>query len=197
MRDLAVFLKTERRLEITQHGMMSILFGEKNLVGRKMPIDTKIGVVPGNCALTLWRIELIALILEYSLFAQNRETVCKSFADEELPMVVLSQLNGHMTAIGGRTLTDVDSNVENMTFDHPHQFALSTRRALEMQPAENAIVRHGFIVLHEIHLHAGLLGELSSIETLKEIATNTRGSMMHNPSIAVFTTSISLFLYQI
>ena len=93
----------------------------------------------------------------------------KSFPNEELSVVLLRQLHRHMFAVGGRTLTDVHRYIKHTALYDTDQLALGKWRLLEMQPSEDTIVRHRFVVLNEVHLHARLLGELPRIKTLEKI----------------------------
>ena len=63
----------------------------------------------------------------------------KTTRNEELAMVVLSQLYGDMLAVCRTTLADIDSDVKHSTFDTPDQLTLAERRTLEMQTTHHTV----------------------------------------------------------
>ena len=59
-----------------------------------------------------------------------------------------------------RTLTYVDCNLKDSAFDHPHEFALSIRRFLEMKTTQYAKSGLALVVLNEsdfTHIPAEIL----------------------------------------
>lgn len=100
-----------------------------------MPVDVKCRVGNRDAAVGLGRIVIVAFVLEYSLVGKNCETVGKTARDEELTVVVFSQFDCDMAAIGRRTYAYVDSNVKDASADTSDKFSLSVRGTLEMQSA--------------------------------------------------------------
>ena len=120
-------------------------------------------------------IELIALILEHSSFAEHGKAMGKTTRDKELAMIILGQFHSHMFAIGRRTLANIHSHIQHGTLHAAHQLALGERRALEMKSAHHAIGRHTLVVLAEMNrmtqYRSHLLVKFTLRKTLEEIAT--------------------------
>lgn len=121
--------------------MPGVLVGEDGVGGVEMPVDAERAVEYRDAAVGLGMVELIALVLEYGDVGEHGESVGETARDEELQMVVLGQLDGHMPAVGRRAFADVDGDVEDGTLDAAHEFGLCEGRTLEMQPAHNALGR--------------------------------------------------------
>ena len=71
---------------------------------------------------------------------------------EKLKMVILSKLNSHMLPEGVGARPYVHGDVENPSFDDPHEFGLTVLAFLEMQTAQHPIGGAAFIVLYECDL---------------------------------------------
>ena len=142
---------------------------------RNFPVDAQALVEDRDSPVSLRMIELIALILEYSSFAEYGKAMGKTTWNKELAMIILGQFHSHMLAIGRRTLANIHSHIEHGTLHAAHQLRLGEWRALEMQSAHHAIGRHTLVVLAEMdrmaQYRSHLLVKFTLRETLEEIAT--------------------------
>ncbi len=121
--------------------MVFVLFREHYFVGRHMPINSQIGIIPSHCTFGLRRIEIVTFILKHCLFAQHRKAMGKTLGYEKLPMALGCQPHRNIVAIGGRITTDVNRHIKHLTTHHSYKFALRVRWELEMQPSHYAIAR--------------------------------------------------------
>lgn len=151
--------------------IIPVFIRENDVFGRQLPVDGKTRVVPCDGALGFWSIEIVALILEDSVFTQHGESMCKAFRDEELAMILSTETHSHMFAECRRIGANINSDIEYLAADHAHQLALGMRRTLKMKSADNAIGGQRFIVLYKMNLEARFLAELALIETFEEVAT--------------------------
>ena len=130
----------------------SVLLRQYRLVGGDAPVDGEVGVVPRDGALELRGVEAVALVLEDHLLAQHAEPVGETPRDEELPVVVLGELHGHVPPEGRRASPDVHRHVQHGTPDDPHELRLREGRLLEMQPPDDPVARPALVVLYEVRL---------------------------------------------
>ena len=170
--------------------MPGVFLAQEHFLFRDAPVDAEALVQDGDAAVGLGMVELVALVLEDGGLAQYGEAVRKSFVDEELEVVVLTQFHGYVLPECGRTFADIDSHVQHATFDAAHQFGLCERRALIVQTAHHAVGGHTLVVLHEADLAADkgceFLVELTLRETLKEIASRVVEHARFNNKQAVY-----------
>ena len=144
--------------------MATVLGREDDIPRRQAPVDAQRGVVPRDGALRFGGIEVVALVLEYSLVAQHREAVREAPRHEELPFVVPRELHGDVPPERGRAAADVHRDVQHAAPDNAHQLRLCMRPPLEVKPAKNAVLRHRLVVLHDPH------GAYEPVEGLLRIA---------------------------
>lgn len=149
--------------------MFRVLLAQYRVPGRYPPVDTQAFVEYADAPVRLGMVELVALVLEHRRLAQHGESVGEPFRDEELPVVVLRQLHGHVPSVGRRAFPDVHGHVEHLALDAPHQLGLRERRPLEVQAAHHAVGGHALVVLHELHA-ADLLLKLPAGIALEEVS---------------------------
>ena len=149
--------------------MPPVLLRQYRLVGGDAPVDGEVGVVPCDGALRLRGVEAVALVLEDHLVAQHAEPVGETPRDEELPVVVLGELHGHVLSVGRRASPDVHRHVQHGALYHAYQFCLREGRLLEMQAAYHSVARLALVVLDEVHV-GDLLSEFSFGERLEEVS---------------------------
>ena len=142
---------------------MTVFFGKDYLIGRQAPVDCQIRVIPCNCTLCLWMVEIVALVLEDHLFGKYAESVSKSTRHKKLTMILFAQLYRKVLPISRRILTDIDCNVQNPTFYNPHQLGLGEEVFLEMKAAEDPVGGFTLIVLDKIDFPY-FISEFSQIE---------------------------------
>ena len=164
-----LLLEYEWRISYTQPRMPPALLRQDHLVHRHLPVYSQIRVVPRYGALRLRGIEVVALVLEHHLVAEHAEPVREAPRDEELPVVVPSQLYGHVPSEGGRSLPYVHCHVENSSPYHPDKLCLRVRRPLEVQSSYDSVARPALVVLHEPRLSRHFLCKLPLGERLEEI----------------------------
>ena len=158
----------KRRLEVLEPRVPPVLLRQYRLVGGDTPVDAEVGVVPGYRALRLRGVEAVALVLEDHLVAQHAEPVGEPSRDEELTVVVLRQLHGHVLSVGRRASPDVHRHVQHGALYHAHQFCLREGRLLEMQPPDDSVARPALVVLDEVHVR-DFFSEFSLGERLEEV----------------------------
>ena len=129
--------------------MFGVLLAEYGVLRGYSPVDAQALVKDADAPVRFRVIELIALVLEHRRLAQHGETVGEPFRDEELPVVVLRQLHGHVPSVGRRAFAYVNGDIEDFSSDAPHQLGLRERRPLEVQPPHHAVARHALVVLHD------------------------------------------------
>lgn len=149
--------------------MAGVLFAEDCVGGVDAPVDAQRCVEDGDAAVGLRGVVVVALVLEHGHIAQHGKAVGETAGHEELAMVVLCELHGHMLTVGGRAAADVDSHVEHGTAHAAHEFGLGERGQLEMQTAHHPARRARLVVLHEIY-GTHFLVELALAVALEEIA---------------------------
>ena len=148
--------------------MLRVLLAQDGLLCGNSPVDAEAEVCDGDAAVGFGVVELIALVLEDGCLAQHGETMCEALRDEELPMVVFREFDGDVLPVGGRPFAYIDGYVEDGSPDTAHEFALRVGRALEVQSAHDAVLRHAFVVLHKLD-GAYFLLELPLREGFEEV----------------------------
>jgi len=151
--------------------MLPVLGGQLDILCGHRPFYADLRVVPNDCSFRLGMIEFIALVLEHSFFGQDDKTMGESLGDEELSVVLFSQLATDVLSVSPGTFADIHGHIQHTTPNTTHKFALRVGRILEMQAAKHTIVAFGLVVLHKIHFHSRLGSELLRIERLEEIST--------------------------
>lgn len=137
-------------------------------VKRKWPVDCKGWVVKPYSTFRLWRVEVIALVLEYSRVRQHGKPMSEALWDEQLPMVVSRKLHRHMLPESGTSFADVYCHVEYSAHYDTYEFTLCVRWTLKVETTYDTPRRHALIVLHKsygVHLFI----ELTLRERLKEV----------------------------
>ena len=129
----------KRTLEVLQQRVPRVLLAQNGVVGRYAPVDAQAAVKDADPAVGLGVIEVVALVLEHGRLAQHGKAVGEALRDEELAVVVLRQLHGHVLAVGRASLADVHRHVEHRAAHAAHQLALGVGRTLEVQAAHHAI----------------------------------------------------------
>lgn len=156
---------------VCQSAAAGVLGGEDDICCGELPVDAEGGVIPGDAAFAVGSVVVIALVLEDGLLAQHGKTMGKATGDEELAVVLGTELHGHMLAEGGGTLADIHRYVEDPALDTAHELALAMRGALIVQTTQHAVAGHGLVILHEGGV-AHLLLELAVGEGFVEIAAS-------------------------
>ena len=85
----------------------------------------------------------------------------ETLGDIELAMIVGSEFHRHMAAIGGRTFPDIHGDIQHRAHHDTDQFGLCIGRLLEMESAHHSIAGFRLVILHEVHIDAGLLLEVT------------------------------------
>ena len=154
---------------VCQSAAAGVLGGEDDICRGELPVDAEGGVVPGNAAFAVGGVVVIALVLEDGLLTQHGKTMGKATGDEELAVVLGTELHGYVLAEGGGPLADIHRYVEHPALDTANQLALAMRSALVVQAAQHAVAGHGLVVLHEGGV-AHFLAKLAVGERFVEIA---------------------------
>ena len=81
--------------------MLSVFLAEDSFVYWYLPVDAKAVVLDADTSISLWGIEIVALVLENGCLGENGKAVGKTTWHEELAMVVLCQFYGYMLAVCG------------------------------------------------------------------------------------------------
>ena len=119
--------------------MLRVLFAEYGVFRWYAPVDAEAIVKNADAAVRFGMVELVALVLEHGRLAQYGKTVGETFRNEELPVVVLCQLYGHVLSVCRRAFAYVNGNVQHFSSYASNQFGLSERRTLEMQTTHHAV----------------------------------------------------------
>ena len=98
-------------------------------------------------------IEVRAFVNKFRMFGKYQESVCKSFRDKELLLVLSGKYHTEPFSIGFRAFTKVYCHVEYFSVYHADQFVLWIVD-LEMKSAENSLVRAGLVVLYELLINS-------------------------------------------
>ena len=148
--------------------MLRILLTQYRLLRRYAPVDAQALVQDADAPVRFRMVEVVALVLEHRRLAQHRKSMRKTLRDEELPVIVLRQLHGHMLPVRRAALADIHSHIQYRSFHAAHQLALRVRWPLEVQATHHAIARHALVVLHKGD-RPHLLIKLPLRERLEEI----------------------------
>lgn len=112
--------------------MTEVFVREDGLLGRDSPVDAQALVENADASVGLRMVELVALVLEDRRVAKHCESVCEAFGDEELPVVVFRQLDGHVSAESGAAAAQIHCHIEHRSPHAAHEFALGVGRPLEV-----------------------------------------------------------------
>jgi len=134
--------------------MFGIFGADDTQFFRHLPIDSQIRVVQQQSAIRFRMIEVIAFVGEDGLVAEHRETMCKALGDEELTLVILTQLHAVPLTEGGTVFAQIDSHIQDTADGAAHQFSLGVRRTLEMQTAHYTVTGTRLVVLNELRVNA-------------------------------------------
>ena len=123
--------------------------------------------------------EVIDLIAELCLIAQNQKAMCKALRDEELLLIFSGQRNAIPLAIGFRITSEVNRDIKHSATYSAHQLALRIL-LLEVQSAQHALCGHRLIVLHKVDIDASFL-HIFFVVGFHEISTSiTMNSRLNN-----------------
>ena len=81
--------------------MVLILLRKNNIPGRNLPVNAQGWIIPGNGALALGSVQVIALVLEEGLVTQDYKSVGKAAGDEYLAVVIGRKFHLDVLAKGG------------------------------------------------------------------------------------------------
>lgn len=95
----------------------------------------------------------------------------KTARDEKLPMVFLGEQTCHVASVGGRVFADIYSDIKHSAPHTSHQFCLSVRRSLKVEPAHHAACGARLVVLNEVHWPDSFIKRLL-IVALEEVAAS-------------------------
>lgn len=135
--------------------------------GLQLPVYAQRRVVPADAALVL-RVPVVgSLVQEVRALGQHDEAVRKAFRYPQHELVLGGQFLRHAPAKGRRAPADIHHNVEHRAFYYAHQLGL---RMLDLVVQSAQHVLHGarMVVLHEIRIAAGQLGEPAPVEALEK-----------------------------
>ncbi len=102
--------------------MPQILFGQDSFRGVNQPVYSKRFILYRDSAVGFRVVIVVAFVLEHRNVAEDGKSVGESAGDEELAVIVLREFNGHVLAVGGRALADVDGYIEHTAFNATHKF---------------------------------------------------------------------------
>lgn len=101
----------------------------------------------GDASFRLRCIHLAATVLENGPVLQGGKTMAKTGRNQQTAFVRGAQKGAVGFPVGRRTGAKVHDHVVDGTLYHTDQLGLCVRRALEMEPAQDAAVAHAFVVL--------------------------------------------------
>lgn len=114
------------------------------------PVDVETLVHERDARIGLGSIVVVALVLEHRFFGENRKTVGKTTRDEELEVIVLTELYSYVLTEGGTTLTDVYCHIQHAAARAAYEFALCVGHALIVQATHHTAGGTRFVVLHKV-----------------------------------------------
>ena len=82
-------------------------------------------------------IDIVTLIAEFSLIAQNQKTMRESSGNKELPVVFSGKNNPFPLTIGGASLAQIDCHIKYGAFHNTHELTLRMLN-LKMQATQHA-----------------------------------------------------------
>ena len=119
--------------------MARIFLRQYFLSRRNTPVYSKVRVIERNGAFRPRCIEIVTFILKNSRFTEHCETMRKTTWDKKLSVVFLSQLNCNMLAECRTSLANINSHIENCTFDTSYKFAVRIWHLLIVQATHHSI----------------------------------------------------------
>ena len=149
--------------------MFRVFFREDDCFCGEAPVYVDVRVVPCDGAFALRSVVGVAFVLKHSVLRKYCESVCESFRDEKLTVVVFCEFNCNVFSVGRRAFADVDCDVEDTAFDYAYELCLGVWRFLEMKASDHAVAGPAFVVLDEAGV-ADLFYEFSFGEGFEEVA---------------------------
>ena len=101
-------------------------------------------------------IKIGTFVCKFCLIGQYQKAVCKSFRNVELLLVLRGKNHAKPFSVGLRTGTKVYRHIKYGTAHCTHQLALRIL-FLVMKSAQNALDRHGLVVLYKYHVESRLM----------------------------------------
>ena len=181
-----MILILKRAFELFEQRVAGVFVAQEGLVGGDAPVDAEAAVQDTDATVGLWGVEVVALVLENCVLAEHGKTVGKAFWNEELAVVVFSEFDCYVLAVGGTATADIYRNVKNSALYTSYKFALCERRQLEVEATEHTIVAAGFVVLYEVDVQSGLLLEFAGIEALEKISAGVTENLRLNDKYAFY-----------
>ena len=132
------------------------------------PADGKRRIVPGDAALVIGVVEVVAFVAELRHVGKHQESMGESPGNQELVLVFLGQKFAVPAPVGPAAAAKVHGNVIYTAADDAHQLALG-ELLLKVQPAQHAFAAHGLVVLHEGDVDA-CFGHVGLVIGFHEIA---------------------------
>ncbi len=133
------------------------------------PVDSEPWIGDVECAFGLGVERGTVQINEFAIFNQCLKTVSEAFRNHQAALVIGGKNFTVPLQESGRTLAQVDGNIEDLSFEAVHKFAFGMRRALEMQPTHGALLaREGVVDLGNGFVPADLVELFGTKETDKE-----------------------------
>ena len=166
--------------------MPQIFIAQNRFVGRDAPVDAEAAVQDADASVSLWGVEVVAFVLEDGCLAQNCKAVGEAFGDEALAVVLFGEFDRYVLAVGGAAFAYVNRHIEHSATHATNEFALGVGRSLEVEPAQHSVGGHGFVVLHEGDVKAGLFPELTCVEALEAVSAGVPEDLRLDDERAVY-----------
>ena len=121
-------------------------------------------------------IEVIALVAEFCCISKNEESMCKSFRNKELLLILFCEKDSVPLSISFRVCTKVNSYIKNGSLDSSYKLCL-WEMLLEVKTTKNTLSTHRLVVLNKVNIdtsffHITLAVCFHKISTV--IAVNSR-----------------------
>lgn len=151
-KDLQLGVLIKRTLKILKKRGFSILFRKDGLTTQciEIPVYIEIRIIPANTTFRLGMVEIGALVGKDGIGNQGEKAMRESRRDVKLGFVLFGKIQGVKLPVSGRAASDINGYVPYSPFDDPYQFTLGVRGRLEVQPAQNALLGQGLVVLHKM-----------------------------------------------
>ena len=115
---IEVHFDAKWRIEILEQGMLHIFLGKQRFVCGDLPINAQTVIEDADASVGLWGVEVITLVLEDYFICKNNKTMSETSRDEELTVIIFCKFNCDILTEGWRAFANINSDIENCTFNH-------------------------------------------------------------------------------
>lgn len=175
-----------------QRRCLGVFFRQNSHVASDAPSDVQVEIVLGQGAVTIGGVEAAAFVADFFLVYQGDKAVGEALGDEELPAIFKTLFNTKRLPKGRAAPAQVNGAIDKPTPRITHQFRLSLRRILEMQPAGyTGQRRKRMIVLKKVQINTGFVKLLCMPAFAEETSCILKAWQRYNCIVSIWWQSIS------